>query len=142
MSVAQYSGAVFVGPAVRWLFGEPTDFLSDYTSGEALLQAVLVQLGTWVGCFYLAGILRGARGVVRRPTEAFWLVNPVTVLTGLILFFDYHQRVLLEEVPYEYVGVFQWGFHLCGVGVYARAFLLGVHAVRPPSSPNVDSALP
>jgi hypothetical protein len=62
-TLGQYGGARFVGPAVRWLLGEPLDFMSDYTSPEAALQATLVQVG-------VVALLLGARRPKTRPDRS------------------------------------------------------------------------
>jgi hypothetical protein len=132
--VAQYLSAVVVGPAVRWLFGEPRDFMSDYTSPEAFLQGTIVQVSVLGGGFLSLGVLAGVRRLIHRPSQAFWAANPLTLFLGLFLSFLYHQAALLNDVPYEYAGVSLWALHVVAFGVYARLLLLGASsATRRPA---------
>jgi hypothetical protein len=138
--LAQHVGAVVAGPGVRWLFGEPRDFMSDYTSAEALLQGTAVQVGVQAAFFLALGYLMGARGLIRRPTQAYWASNPFTLAFGLFAFFLYHQVVLLNEVPYEYVGVALWALHLLAFGAYARVITWGAGLLAQRSAGRLSPA--
>jgi hypothetical protein len=116
-------GAFIGGPVVRAVFGEPFDFLSDYTSPEALFQAVVTQLAAASFVFTCVGVLIGKS--TRVIGNALWACNPMSMLGGVLLIVAATIQIpsAFEDVPYEYVGFIQWVFHIVATsGVYAWLF--------------------
>jgi hypothetical protein len=124
------AGALVGGPLVRAVFGPPLDFLSDNTSPQAELQAILIQAGAALLAFGLLGALIGKRDPRASLGRALWAANPASLLVGAIAWVIARhcaeRTIHYEWVPYEYVSASLLWFHSAAAyGVYAAAFVAG-----------------
>jgi len=120
-------GARLGGPAVRSLFGEPTGFLSDVTTGPALAQASLVLFVFVIVAFVSLGALlsRHPRRLTR--SDAWWVANPLSMFTAFFVHFILGNQVdWWVQLPYEYVSTVAWTLHtFVGPPVYVLLLLIG-----------------
>jgi cytochrome bd-type quinol oxidase subunit 2 len=137
LAVSQIVGAFIAGPLVRAVFGEPFDFHSDYTSPQALFQAVVTQVAAASLTFTGVGIIIGKR--TRITGDAFWACNPLSMLSGVLVILAVTDYVPMafENVPSEYLGPIQWAFHIvANSGVYAWLLDSGRRIAARQASPR------
>lgn len=132
---AAAAGVMGVGPLVRWAFGPPHDYGSDYTSPQAFWHALSVLAATLGTAFALVGWLMARwRGAVSWRSTA-WMANPFTVglpFLALLLLLD-EARLPDGPVTSEYIGPVMLGLQmLLAIPAYALAIRLGARAAGHP----------
>lgn len=125
-AAGQTLSVIAVGPVVRYAFGAPLDFDSDYTSPDVLRQALLIQGICGILAFFALGCITNAWDTVHGIRWSALAANPLVVGFGFWIY-----RALVPEAPDEYSGNAMWMLvSLCGPILYAPAALLGVRFRR------------
>ena len=91
-----------VGPMARRVFGAPLDFNTDYTSPEAMRQALAVYAASFILVFFLLGY--SLQPSAARWLRGFGLANPLTIAIG----FGLVRQFAISNHPDEYLGLFTW----------------------------------
>ena len=131
--VAWFAAGQVGGPVIRGLLGAPRAFREDFTSPEAMHQALIVQFISSGIAFWIFGVIFG-RYVPLSWKSALLAANPVTFGVGFILFRILYYRLHLDW-PDEYYGLFN-GFllSLAAPFVFASCFYAGAHVRKLISS--------
>lgn len=119
------------GPLVRAILGTPVGFHDDFTSREAVGQALLAQ-AMFVGlAFFLLGTVAGPRFRSIRYKYAVWVANPITVGVGFVAYKAiYHSLHLQNYLPeYDSPKIFVL-FCIASPLVFALCFYAGANAKR------------
>jgi len=124
---SQAAAALLGGPLVRAVFGPPLDFLSDYVSPQASLQALLTQLAAALLAFAGLGAVRGWAGRPTGLSAGLCTSNPASLLLGGWAFVFLVERASLAAVPYEYASIVMltWFHPLAGTGLLALTVVAG-----------------
>jgi hypothetical protein len=126
-AVASALAIYAVGPLTRAVIGAPLDFNTDYTSPEAMRQALAVFAASFAIVFFFLGYSRRGHGAPWKT--AFLLANPLTIAAGFGLV---RQAAILHH-PDEYCGLFSWAvLSLCGAWICAPLIALGFHLQSRP----------
>jgi hypothetical protein len=99
-SIAVLASSSVVGPLIRRVIMTPRDFGSDYSSGSAIAQALVVHALCLSMTFGLLGARIGLSRMTRSWHQMIWSANPITILLGCLLAI----RALPADLPTEYVG--------------------------------------
>jgi hypothetical protein len=124
--------AVLLGePTLRFLFGPPAGFHSDFVSREAYNQALLAQSLSVGLAFLMLGAAFGERAESAPWSLALWAANPITVGVGCFLFKLSYQSLHLPVWKFGYYGIPN-GVLLCLAApfVFAPCFRAGAHLNR------------
>ena len=111
-----------IGPMARFTFGPPLDFDSDYTSLEAMRQALAVFFTSFIVVFFVVGYSLHPYGA--SAFQGLALASPLTIAAG----FGVVRHFSASNHPDEYVGLFTWA--VVGLGapwVSVAAAALGAH---------------